>query len=218
MAKLVTGIFKNRSNAMLAVEDLIRHGFPQEDISLLIPDTATGREWFSVPATKAPEMGVFGTVFGGVVGAICFGLAAMGYSSSPTAGMEGVLGAFAGAGLGGTIGLLVGSLTGLTIPEFESKLFSLDRRHGGLLVGVYCHEKRGREAGKVLDAAGAKSLHTKSIKNETLRHYAAAQELAPVGPAERRDLIDRTDRVERLDRIDRVDHVDYVEPPVDRLD
>lgn len=215
MAKLVTGIFKNRSNSMLAVEDLIRHGFPQEDISLLIPDTATGREWCSVPATKAPEMGVFGTVVGGAIGAICFGLAAMGYTPSPTAGAEGLLGAFAGAGLGGTIGLIVGSLFGMTVPEFEANLFSLDKRHGGLLVGVYCHEKRAREAAKVLDAAGAKSLHTKSVKNETLRHYAAAQELAPAGPAERHDYIDRVDR---LDRVDRIDRVDYVEPPVERLD
>lgn len=193
MAKLVTGIFKNRSNAMLAVEDLIRHGFPQEDISVLTPDTATGREWFMVAATKAPELGLAGTIFGGLLGAVCFGLAAMGYSPDASPAIEGTVGALMGAGLGGTIGLLVGSLVGLTVPEFESKLFSLDRRQGGLLVGVYTHPKRGREAAKVLDAAGAKSIHEKNVRNETLRHYAAQQELAATAPLAGRDNIDRTD-------------------------
>lgn len=193
MAKLVTGIFKNRSNAMLAVEDLIRHGFPQEDISVMLPDTATGREFFTVPATKAPEMGMFGTIIGGLLGAACFGLAAVGYSADPTPIAEGTIAALAGAGAGGTIGMLVGSLVGMTIPEFESQMFSLDHRHGGLLVGVYTHPKRARESAKVMDAAGAKSIQTKTIKNETLRHYAAAQELQPttVGErlAERRELV-----------------------------
>lgn len=200
MAKLITGIFKNRSNAMLAVEDLIRHGFPQEDISVLLPDTATGREWFTVPATKAPELGVFGTIFGGVVGAACFGLAAMGYSPYPHPWAEGLIAGLAGAGLGGTIGLVVGGLTGLTIPEFESKLFSLDRRHGGLLVGVYCHPNRASEATKVMDAAGAKSMQTKSVADEQLRHYNAQQELAPPAPltSER-----RSDFVERAELYDR---------------
>jgi hypothetical protein len=62
MAKLITGIFKSRSSAMLAVEDLMRHGIPQEDISIQMTDTSNGREFFTDCSTKAPEYGVLGTV------------------------------------------------------------------------------------------------------------------------------------------------------------
>jgi hypothetical protein len=172
MTKLVAGIFKNRSNAMLAVEDLIRHGFPQEDISVLVPDTATGREWFMMPGTKAPELGLAGTIFGGLLGAVCFGLAAVGNAPGATPAVEGTVGA--GAGLDGTISLLADGLVGLTVPEFESKLSSLDRRQGGLLVGVYTHPNRAKEAAKVFDAAGAKSLHERNVNA-----VRSAQNVAP---------------------------------------
>ena len=83
MAKLVTGLFKSRSEAERAVEDLISYGFMREDISMLMSDATRGREFRLTEATKAPEGAATGAAVGGVVGAITAGLVALGIVAAP---------------------------------------------------------------------------------------------------------------------------------------
>ena len=59
---------------MLAVEDLIRHGVNQDDISLLMSETTRGREFLVDEHTKSPEGMTTGAAIGGVLGALALGL------------------------------------------------------------------------------------------------------------------------------------------------
>ncbi len=71
MAKLITGIFRSRAASMLAVEDLIRHGYSQDDISLLMSETTRGSEFVMEEATKGPEgLAAGAAIGGGLVNAI----------------------------------------------------------------------------------------------------------------------------------------------------
>ena len=45
MATLVTGLFKARSSAERAIEDLVAHGWSRDDVSLLMSDATQGREF-----------------------------------------------------------------------------------------------------------------------------------------------------------------------------
>ena len=78
MAALVTGLFKARSSAERAVEDLVAHGWSRDDVSLLMSDATQGREFGLAMATKAPEGAAAGGTIGGVIGAIAAGLIATG--------------------------------------------------------------------------------------------------------------------------------------------
>ncbi len=190
MAKLVTGIYKTRSSSMLAVEDLLRHGIPQEDISVQMTDTANGREFFTDLASKAPEYGVTGTVIGAVGGGLLAALCALGYIPDPGLALPAhgvVFSTLAGVGVGAILGLLVGSFAGAGIPEYETNFYATDKRKdGGILVGVYCHEKREGEVRRLLEAAGGAKLQSKSLRTEpilvhTTRDYATVGDSATSG-------------------------------------
>lgn len=174
MAKLVTGLFKARSSAMLAIEDLMRHNVPQEDMSVLMTDSANGREFFTDMASKAPEYGVAGTIIGGIIGGVLAALVALGYIQDAGIGLAGmniVLATLCGVGAGMLVGLLVGMLIGSTIPEFETNFYAVGGKHCGYLVGVYCHPRREFEVRKLLEASGAAYVRTKIIRDEPLRVY-----------------------------------------------
>lgn len=185
MAKLITGVFKTRSSSMLAVEDLIRHGIPQEDISVLMTDTSNGREFYTDISSKAPEYGVMGTVIGAIAGGVLAALIALGYINLPGTGLTniGVLYAtLAGVGVGAVLGLLIGALAGLSVPEFETNFYPIDKRkHGGILVGTYCHERRENEVRRLMEASGATSLTAKSLATEPIRLHTTDKDYASAG-------------------------------------
>jgi hypothetical protein len=185
MAKLITGIFKSRSSAMLAVEDLMRHGIPQEDISIQMTDTSNGREFFTEASSKAPEYGVSGSIIGAVVGGLYGALCALGYlpDYSGLAALGTLYAVLAGIGAGSMLGLLVGFILGLSVPEFETDFHQVDRRAGaGILVGTYCHERRENEVRRLMEAAGGHQLRAKSLRTEPLRVHTT-REYAGIGSA-----------------------------------
>ena len=184
MAKLVTGLFKTRSSAMLAVEDLMRHGVPQEDISVMMTDTSHGREFFTDLATKAPEGGMMGTIIGGIIGGVLTALITLGYIHDPGLGLAGLniyLSTLSGIGAGMLIGLIVGALIGSSVPEYELNLHNMDRRHSGILVGVYCHERRLFECRKLLEAAGGVDIRTKGMRTEPVRMHTTREDYVAAG-------------------------------------
>jgi uncharacterized membrane protein YeaQ/YmgE (transglycosylase-associated protein family) len=192
MAKLVTGLFKARSSAMLAIEDLMRHNISQEDISVSMTDSASGREFFPEVASKAPEYGVTGTIIGGIIGAVVAALIALGYivdnGFTGLAGVNLFVATFCGLGVGMLVGLLIGMIAGSAVPEYELVFHPVgSARHSGYLVGVYTHPLREVEVRRLMEAAGGGHIRVRAMRDTPLRVYGQNQRdyatTAPAGTA-----------------------------------
>ena len=172
MAKLLTAIFRSRAAAMTAVEDLVRHGFSQDDISLLMSETTRGREFMVDESTKAPEGLAAGAAVGGVLGAVALGLTATGLVAAPAIGLFAAgqwLAMLAGFGAGALGGGLIGGLVGLGIPEHEAELYRGELEKGGILLGVFGGDKdddRTKEAHRLLEANGGEHVKCENVKDE----------------------------------------------------
>lgn len=161
MSTLVTGIFKSRTDAESAVQDLIASGCSRDDISLIMSETTRGREFGLKESTKAPEGAATGAAVGGVLGAVAATLAAVGTITIPGIGLLAagpVLAALAGLGAGAAAGGLTGALIGVGIPEHEAKFYKEEIEKGGILVGAYCHDDRKNETKEILESAGAERV------------------------------------------------------------
>src|SRR3979490_1321497 len=64
----VFGIYKTSSQAERAVDRLIAAGYSQNDISVLLPDAQSSKEFAHEKNTKAPEGTAAGVTTGGIVG------------------------------------------------------------------------------------------------------------------------------------------------------
>lgn len=170
MAKLITGIFKTRSSSMLAVEDLVRHGFSQDDISLLMSETTRGREFLVDEHTKSPEGLATGAAIGGILGAVAMGLTSVAMVAAPGLGIFAVgqwLSMLAGFGAGALSGGLIGGLIGLGIPEHEAELYRGAIENGGILLGLYVAENdRAAEAQRLMEASGGEHVRIESAKED----------------------------------------------------
>jgi hypothetical protein len=155
---------------MTAVEDLIRHGFSQDDISLLMSETTRGREFMVDESTKAPEGLAAGAAIGGALGAIALGLTATGLLAAPAIGLFAAgqwLAMLAGFGAGALGGGLIGGLVGLGIPEHEAELYRGEIEKGGILLGIYADEdEKVKEAHRLLEANGAEHVKSENVKDE----------------------------------------------------
>lgn len=161
MSTLVTGIYASRVAAELASEELMKAGFPAEDISILMSETTQGREFAVRKGTKAPEGAAAGATIGGVLGAVAAGLAAVGTLTIPGLSLVAagpLVAALSGLGAGAATGGLTGALIGLGVAEHEAKFLHKEVEHGGILLGVYTHDDRVKMAREILDATGAQKL------------------------------------------------------------
>jgi hypothetical protein len=172
MAKLVTALFRSRAAAMLAMEDLVRHGYSQDDISLLMSESTRGREFKVNEATKAPEGMATGAAIGGALGALLLGLTAVGTIVAPGLGLVAAghwLTALAGFGAGALGGGLIGGLAGMGIPEHEAEIYRGELEKGGILLGIFAPtDERAREAQRLMEANNAEHLHCTNTKEEAV--------------------------------------------------
>ena len=140
MAKLVTGLFKNRATAETAVREVAKWGYTQDDVSVIMSDATRSKEFGIAAGSKAAEGASIGGAVGGVVGAVLATLAAVATSIAlPGIGLViagPIAAALAGAGAGAATGGLVGLLVGAGIPEHRAKIYDAGLREGGILVGV----------------------------------------------------------------------------------
>jgi hypothetical protein len=138
----VFGIYKSGEQAERAVDTLIAAGFPSSDISVLLPDTRSTKDFAHVKDTKAPEGATAGVTAGGVIGGTLGVLAGVGALAIPGLGpfiaAGPIMAGLAGLGVGGAIGGLVGALVGMGIPEYEAKRFEGLVKNGGTLLSVHC--------------------------------------------------------------------------------
>jgi hypothetical protein len=138
----VFGIYKSSTEAERAVDQIAAAGFSHNDISVLLPDSQSSKEFAHEKNTKAPEGAAAGVTTGGVVGGTLGLLAGIGALAIPGVGpliaAGPIMGALAGLGVGGTVGGLIGALVGMGIPEYEAKRYEGRIKDGGVLLSVHC--------------------------------------------------------------------------------
>jgi hypothetical protein len=138
----VFGIYKSGESAERAVDALSSAGFSNADISVLLPDTRSTKEFAHEKATKAPEGTAAGVTAGGVIGGAIGVLAGVGALAIPGVGpfiaAGPITAGLAGLGVGGALGGLVGALVGMGIPEYEAKRYEGFVKNGGTLLSVHC--------------------------------------------------------------------------------
>jgi hypothetical protein len=104
---------------------LLAAEFTNNDISVLLADNSSSREFAHEKNTKAPEGTATGVATGGVVGGTLGLLAGIGALAIPGVGpliaAGPIMGALAGMGVGGAVGGLIGALVGMGIPGVRSQ-------------------------------------------------------------------------------------------------
>jgi len=178
------GIFKIRDQAERAVDALLAAGFTSNDLSVLMADQQSSREFAHEKNTKAPEGTAAGVAAGGVIGGTLGLLAGIGAIAIPGVGpfiaAGPIMGALAGLGAGGAVGGLIGALVGMGIPEYEAKRYEGRIKDGGILLSVHCDSSEEISKAKdILDrmhaedisSAGEKSVSTHGVVKEPVTGY-----------------------------------------------
>lgn len=134
------------------VDALKLAGFTSNDISALLPDKRTTKDFAHEHNTKAPEGATTGGVAGLGVGAALGWLAGIGAIAIPGVGpfiaAGPIMAALAGGAVGGAAGGVIGALVGMGIPEFEAKRYESKIKEGNILISVHTEDSKQRDAAK----------------------------------------------------------------------
>jgi hypothetical protein len=165
----VFGIYKTRGQAEMAVDRILAAGFSNNDISVLLPDSSTTKEFAHEKNTKAPEGATTGVAAGGAVGGTLGLLAGIGALAIPGVGpliaAGPIMGALAGVGVGGVVGGLIGALVGMGIPEYEAKRYEGRIKKGNILLSVHTDSSDwAKKAKTILEETGAEDIASSSEK------------------------------------------------------
>ncbi|WP_083485078.1 general stress protein [Paenibacillus ihumii] len=146
MMKKIVGVFASEQDATKAIEDLKRHGYPVDDISVVGRNRDHSDSVRENTGTKAPEGAASGAATGGILGGLTGLLAGLGALAIPGIGpiiaAGPIAAALTGAAVGAGAGGLVGGLIGLGIPEDEAKEYGSYVEHGRILVLVDAEEEQ----------------------------------------------------------------------------
>ena len=159
----VFGLYKTVTQAEQAVDHLRAAGFTNDDISVLLPDNKSSKEFAHEKNTKAPEGTTTGVTTGGVIGGTLGLLAGIGALAIPGVGpfiaAGPIMGALAGLGVGGAVGGLIGALVGMGIPEYEAKRYEGRIKEGGVLLSAHCGtSEQVTRAKDILKKTGAEDI------------------------------------------------------------
>jgi hypothetical protein len=176
------GIYKSAAQAESAVDQLVAAGFRNDDISVLMPDVQSSKEFAHEKNTKAPEGTTTGVISGGAIGGTLGLLAGIGSLAIPGLGpfiaAGPIMGALAGLGAGGAVGGVVGALVGMGMPEFEAKRYEGRVKDGGVLLSVHCDNSDWVDRAKDIlkrtgaddiSSAGEKAATTHGLEEKTTR-------------------------------------------------
>ena len=134
------------------VDALKLAGFTSNDISALLPDKRTTKDFAHEHNTKAPEGATTGGVAGLGVGAAIGWLAGIGAIAIPGVGpfiaAGPIMAALAGGAVGGAAGGVIGALVGMGIPEFEAKRYESKIKEGNILISVHTEDGKQRDTAK----------------------------------------------------------------------
>lgn len=168
MAK--TSVFclaRDEAQANRIVDDLRAAGFSSNDISVLLPDKGSTREFAHEKGTKAPEGAIAGAGTGGVVGGVLGWLAGIGALAIPGLGpfiaAGPIMAALSGAAVAATAGGVVGALIGMGIPEYVAKRYESRLREGRILLSVHSENRdETSRAKEIFERAGAEDISSSS--------------------------------------------------------
>ncbi len=163
----VFGIYPSVGQAERAVDILVQAGFPSADISVLLPDVRSNKEFAHEKQTKAPEGTTTGGVAGGIIGGMLGLLAGIGTLAIPGLGpfiaAGPIMATLAGVGAGGVVGGIIGAFSGMGIPEYEAKRYEGRLKQGGVLLSVHCDTSdEVSRAKELLKASGAEDIASTS--------------------------------------------------------
>ena len=165
MNKAVYCIAPDIEQAGHIVNSLKFAGFPNNDISVLLPDKSGTKDFAHEKHTKAPEGAAIGGVAGLGVGAVLGLLAGIGSLAIPGVGpfiaAGPIMGALGGAAVGAATGSLTGALVGLGIPEYEAKQYEGKIKGGSALISV--HTESSEERSRVKEIF--KDAHAEDISS-----------------------------------------------------
>ncbi|MGD6801199.1 low temperature-induced protein [Rossellomorea vietnamensis] len=154
---IIGGVFRNRDEAVRAIEALHDMGYTKEDISIFAKDNDDVKGIQQETETEVTEkdsgrgknagkgFGI-GAGTGGVLGGIAGIIAEVGLLTIPGIGVLAAAGplatALSGAAIGAGGGGLVGALTGAGIPEEHAKEYENYLNKGNIVVLVEADENR----------------------------------------------------------------------------
>ncbi|MBV8844697.1 MAG: DUF3341 domain-containing protein [Bryobacterales bacterium] len=177
----VYGIYKSLTDAERAVDTVRSAGFADQDVSVLVADNETTRQFAHEKNTKAPEGATTGAVAGGALGGTLGLLAGIGSLAIPGVGpliaAGPIVATLAGIGTGGAVGTLVGALIGMGIPEYEAKRYEGRVKNGGVLMSIHCDtsdeidrakELMKRTGAEDVSSAGEKAASTHGVETRTV--------------------------------------------------
>ena len=181
----VTCIADSETQAINIVERLKAGGFSNNDISVLLPDKSSTRDFAHEQHTKAPEGATTGGITGGVAGGALGWLAGIGALAIPGVGpfiaAGPIMAALGGAAVGGAVGGIAGALIGMGIPEYEAKRYEGKIKDGNVLISVHSDNRdETREAKEIFKQAGAKDIS--STGEEGVKDKDRARDPQRVGP------------------------------------
>lgn len=161
--KSVFGIYSTVPQAERTVDVLVQSGFSSGDISVLLPDHRSTRDFAHEKETKAPEGATTGGVAGGIIGGTLGVLVGIGTLAIPGLGpfiaAGPIMAGLAGLGAGGTVGGIIGALVGMGIPEYEAKRYEGRLKEGGVLLSVHCDTSDEiNRAKELLKSTGAEDI------------------------------------------------------------
>jgi hypothetical protein len=163
--KSVFCLAMDEAQAIRMVDQLKQAGFSNNDISVLLPDKSSTREFALEKGTKAPEGALTGVGAGGVLGGALGWLAGIGALAIPGLGpfiaAGPIMAALSGAAVGAATGGIVGSLVGMGIPEYEAKRYQNRIREGRILIAVHSENSdQTRTAKQIFEDSGAEDIAT----------------------------------------------------------
>ena len=172
----VVGVFDERRSAEMAIADLERAGFHDDQIGFAAhgDSTAAGRTegtdnitTDTGPGSGAMTGAMTGGVLGGVLGALA-SLAIPGVGPVVAAGILGPIigGAAAGVGIGAAGGGLIGGLTTTGVAEDDARYYDEEFRGGRSLVTVRAAE-RATEARAIIQRHGGHDSSTRGAAGTT---------------------------------------------------
>ena len=150
-----------------------------DDISVLLPDLKSSKDFANEKNTKAPEGTTAGVATGGVIGGTLGLLAGIGALAIPGVGpliaAGPIMGALAGLGVGGAVGGLIGALVGMGIPEYEAKRYEGRIKEGGVLLSAHCGTSEQISRAKdILKQAGAEDISSAGEASADVKSSRAA--------------------------------------------
>jgi hypothetical protein len=142
----VVCIATSRTQAEQIVLSLKDANFSNNDISVLMSDQQTTRDFAHEKNTKAPEGAVAGTTTGGLLGGGLGWLAGIGALAIPGVGpliaAGPIMAALSAAAIGAALGGIGGALIGMGFPEIEAKQYESKLAEGNVLISVHTEDSK----------------------------------------------------------------------------